>query len=61
MPDEMWEAMNKKNQRLTFLGHVVYKDLITRADHETRFCFFLSPNPGVGLIITGPRHYNRHT
>jgi hypothetical protein len=59
--DELWEDMNKKDQRLFFIGHVVYKDLISRADHETRFCFFLSRQPGVGLIMTGPRHYNQHT
>ena len=36
-------------------------DLITREEHETRFCYFLSPNPGVGLVMTGPRNYNQHT
>lgn len=59
--DETWEEMNKRNERLLFIGHVVYLDLFTEQEHETRFCYFLSPNPGVGLVMTGPRHYNRHT
>jgi hypothetical protein len=61
LTDELWDDFNKKGQRLFFIGHVVYKDLISRGDHETRFCFLLSRTPGIGLIMTGPRHYNRHT
>jgi len=61
MTDDMWETMNKRNQRLTFIGHVVYLDLISRNEHETRFCYFLSPQPGIGLVMTGPRNYNQHT
>jgi hypothetical protein len=59
--DSMWEDMNKKNERVMFTGHVVYFDLITGEEHESRFCYFLSPNPYVGLIMTGPRTYNKHT
>jgi hypothetical protein len=59
--DAMWEEMSKKKQRLLFVGHVVYFDLFTDKEHTTRFCYFLSPNPGVGLVMTGPRHYNAHT
>jgi hypothetical protein len=57
--DETWQEM--KGQRLTFTGHVVYQDLITGDKHETRFCYFLSPVPMVGLIQCGPRNYNQHT
>jgi hypothetical protein len=59
--DTMWEEMNKRRERLLFIGHVVYFDLFTEKEHVSRFCYFLSPNPGVGLIMTGPRHYNQHT
>lgn len=61
VPAEAWEEMNVQRQRLHFIGHVVYRDLITHEEHETRFCYFLSPNPWVGLVMTGPRNYNQHT
>jgi|SRR5277367_3529677 len=51
----------KGTKRLTFTGHIVYRDLITKEEHETRFCYFLSPVPMVGLVRTGPRNYNQHT
>jgi hypothetical protein len=57
--DEVWE--DSKGRRLTFTGHVVYRDVITGGEHETRFCYLLSPNPFVGLIQCGPRNYNQHT
>ncbi len=59
LTEEMWESV--KGQRLTFTGRVVYRDLITREEHETRFCYFLSPVATVGLIMCGPRNYNQHT
>ncbi len=59
MTDEFWDDMNKKNQRLLFTGHVVYVDLATDEEHETRFCYSYTPHGT--LIMQGPRAYNRHT
>jgi hypothetical protein len=59
LDDGGWKELGTK--RLTFTGHIVYRDLITKEEHETRFCYFLSPVPMVGLVRTGPRSYNQHT
>jgi hypothetical protein len=64
--DDAWKEASIPNaggryKWLVFQGHVVYRDLITREQHETRFCYFLSPNAWVGLIPCGPPGYNQHT
>ena len=59
MTDEFWDEMNKENQRLLFVGHVVYVDVITGEEHETRFCH--SYTPYGTLILQGPRSYNKCT
>jgi hypothetical protein len=59
LTDELWESY--KGQRLTITGHVVYRDVFTDVEHETRFCYFLSPVPMVGLLRCGPRNYSEQT
>lgn len=59
--DDSWQEHLKTRRRLTFYGHVVYRDLITRDEHETRFCYWLSPAEWVGLIAGGPSEYHKHT
>jgi hypothetical protein len=61
LTDSMWDQMNSRRQRLYFVGHVVYRDLITHKEHETRFCYWLSSADWVGFIMSGPRTYNQHT
>jgi hypothetical protein len=61
MTDELWEDANRKREHLELTGHVIYRDLITGKEHETRFCYFLSSIPMVGLVRTAPRNYNQHT
>jgi hypothetical protein len=56
-----WEWMEKKHKYLYFFGHIVYRDLMTYEKHESRFCYWLSPLPGVGLIIGGNRNWNQYT
>jgi hypothetical protein len=59
--DEMWTDFGSRRERLTFIGRVIYRDVVKGEEHETRFCYFLSPYGGVGLIMDGPRSYNQHT
>ena len=59
--EQSWQEHVKKRRRLIFYGHVVYRDLITREQHESRFCYWLSPAEWVGLIIGGPSEYHKHT
>ncbi len=66
MESQQWSNLNQPNQqgevkRFVFIGHVLYRDLITREEHETRFCYWLSPAPWIGLIVGGPPEYNKHT
>jgi hypothetical protein len=61
MSDTQWKKLREEMKRLVFFGRVVYRDLIKREDHETRFCYFLSPVEWVGLIMCGPPEWNRHT
>jgi hypothetical protein len=56
-----WEWMEKEQKYLYFFGHIVYRDLMTYESHESRFCYWLSPAPGVGLIIGGNRDWNKYT
>jgi hypothetical protein len=61
-----WEQANTMDAEgrmklLVFQGHVVYRDLITREQHETRFCYFLSRKAWGGLLLGGPSGYNDHT
>jgi hypothetical protein len=57
---QQWEENQRNRKRLIFIGHVVYRDLITRDKHETCYCYWLSPVPWIGLIIGGPPEYNKH-
>jgi hypothetical protein len=59
--DDRWKTMRRDGVRLFFFGHVLYRDLITREEHETRYCYWLSPAEWVGLIIGGPPEWNKHT
>jgi len=59
--ERIWEEKRASHERLTFTGRVVYRDLITHKEHETRFCYLLSGFAGVRLVMTGPRTYNQHT
>lgn len=59
MTPDFWDAMNQQNQRLLFIGHVVYFDLSTGDERETRFCYSYTPHGT--LIMQGPRSYNQHT
>ncbi len=59
--NERWDEVNAEGKRLVFYGHIVYRDLITREEHETRYCYWLSPLQGVGLIVGGPPEWNKHT
>ena len=59
--EDEWRLNNQQGKRLVFFGHVLYRDLITREEHETRYCYWLSPADWVGLIIGGPPGWNEHT
>jgi hypothetical protein len=62
MTDEMWEEMDRKNQRLTYRGRVIYKDVMSGERHESRFYYYFSPQPGGGMIDrSAPPEYYRHT
>jgi hypothetical protein len=63
MQEEDWKRITNEREYLVFFGHVVYRDLITREEHETRYCYWLSPAPWVGLIIGGHPggEWNKHT
>lgn len=61
MPPDQWQWMEKEKKRLYFKGRIVYRDLITYEEHETRFCYWLSPADGVGLIMGGDRNWNKYT
>jgi hypothetical protein len=49
--DEQWRINTRDRKRLIIFGHVLYRDLITRDDHETRFCYLMSPVEGIGLSL----------
>lgn len=63
--EEHWAQMNRKQppEYIVFFGHVVYRDLMTREQHETRYCYWLSPHPSIGLIKGGHPggEWNKHT
>jgi hypothetical protein len=61
LPADHWEWMQKERMRLYFKGHIVYRDMITHEEHESRFCYWVSPAPGVGLIMGGDRNWNKYT
>jgi hypothetical protein len=61
LPQDQWQWMHKERKRLYFKGRIVYRDLITREEHESRFCYWLSPAEGVGLIMGGDRNWNKYT
>jgi hypothetical protein len=61
LPPDQWEWMEKERKYLYFYGNIVYKSLISYEEHESRFCYWLSPVPGVGLIMGGDRNWNKYT
>ncbi len=61
MPPDQWQWMQKEKKYLYCKGRIVYRDLITYEEHESRFCYWLSPADGVGLIMGGDRNWNKYT
>jgi hypothetical protein len=61
LPPDHWEWMQKERKYMYFYGNIVYRDLISNEEHESRFCYWLSPAPGVGLIMGGDRNWNKYT
>jgi hypothetical protein len=61
LPPDHWEWMQKERKYLYFYGNIVYRDLIAYSEHESRFCYWLSPVDGVGLIMGGERNWNKYT
>lgn len=61
LPPDQWQWMGKEKKRLYFKGRILYRDLITYEEHESRFCYWLSPAEGVGLIMGGERNWNKYT
>jgi hypothetical protein len=59
MTTDIWDDVGRRKQRLVFIGHVVYVDLATGEEHETRFCYAYTPYGT--LILIGPRSYNQNT
>jgi hypothetical protein len=56
-----WAWMEKEGKYLYLFGRVLYRDAIVGDEHESRFCYWLSPSPGIGLIMGGGRNWNKHT
>jgi hypothetical protein len=61
MPPDQWQWMTKEKKRLYFKGRILYRDMITHEEHESRFCYWLSPAEGVGLLMGGERDWNKYT
>lgn len=61
LPHDNLEWMERNNKYLYFRGRIVYEDLITYERHESRFCYWLSPAPGIGLIMGGGSGWNKYT
>jgi hypothetical protein len=61
LASDQWQWMHQEQKRLYFKGRIVYRDLITHEEHESRFCYWLSPAEGVGLIMGGDRNWNKYT
>jgi hypothetical protein len=45
-------------KKLWLYGVVRYRDKVSSEEHETRFCYWKSPAPGVNLLMGGPSGYN---
>lgn len=61
LPPDQWEWMAKERKYLYFKGRIIYRDMITYEQHESRFCYWVSPALGVGLIMGGDRDWNKYT
>ena len=59
--DEQWKKMLKEKKVVIFYGQIVYRNLITRAEHETRFCYWLTMSMEANLVVGGPPEWNKHT
>lgn len=45
-------------KKLWIYGVIRYRDKVSSEEHETRFCYWKSPAPGVNLLMGGPSGYN---
>jgi hypothetical protein len=58
--DRISQQIADTTLRLFVVGRVVYKDVLTRSEHETRFCYWYNPAGG-GMLLGGPTDWNKYT
>jgi hypothetical protein len=58
---DFWRGIQAKRHELIFFGHVVYRELITRQEYETRFCYQFNPIIYDIPTLAGGAEWNKHT